>query len=295
VAVSRIEMAVLRVGDHPLAGQDPLVACVEDPNICTDLYGSLAELDLGKDIRNGLDVGTSSGDQVMIVEEAGPASDRRMAVRPAQDDGPAGFAHNFLNFAITEEKLGPSSQPPAHLAICLTYYDDPALAGTSFKPEVYQTERNGIQTLGFTPDSFFVTLAGSGGWKDAYWEITDMKFNGVNQGPQAAARFTTRDAGAVQAKIAVTSVRYGVIRPCGPLEGVNPLESCKPVSLGVERAGTNIKLSWPATAVGYQVQTTLSLDNPQWSVTNVTVEVVNERNVVTLPAGQGTQFFRIAK
>lgn len=295
VAVSRIEMAALRVGDHPLAGQDPLAACVEDPNICTDLYGSLAELDLGKDIRNGLDVGTSSGDQVMVVEEAGPPNDRRMAVRPAQDDGPAGFGHNLLNFAITEEKLGPSSQPPAHLAICATYYDDPALAGTSFKPEVYQTERNGIQTLGFTPESFFVTLAGSGGWKDAYWEITDMKFNGVNQGPQAAARFTTRDAGAVQAKIAVTSLRYGVIRPCGPLAGVNPLEGCKPVSLGIEAAGTNIKLSWPVTAVGYQVQTTPSLVSPQWTVTNATVEVVNGRNVVTLPTGQGTQFFRVAK
>ncbi len=34
VAVSRIDLAVLRVGTNALAGQDPLAACVEDPNIC---------------------------------------------------------------------------------------------------------------------------------------------------------------------------------------------------------------------------------------------------------------------
>lgn len=28
VAVSRFELAVLRIGNHPLAGQDPLAACV---------------------------------------------------------------------------------------------------------------------------------------------------------------------------------------------------------------------------------------------------------------------------
>ncbi|NLH72194.1 MAG: hypothetical protein GX456_03995 [Verrucomicrobia bacterium] len=115
VFVSRIEMAVLRVGTHPLAGQDPLASCYEDPNICTDLYGNYAELDLGKDVRNGLDVGSSGGDQEMIVAEAGPEGDRRMAVRPARNDGSPGFAHQYLNFAIRDEALGPSSQPPAHL------------------------------------------------------------------------------------------------------------------------------------------------------------------------------------
>ena len=92
-----------------------------------------------------------------------------------------------------------------------------------------------------------------------------------------------------------SEARPQAIRPCGPLAGVNPLEACKPLLLGIETAGTNIRLSWPATAVGYQVQTTPSLVNPQWSVTNVTVEVINDRNVATLPVGQGTQFFRVAK
>lgn len=296
VAVSRIELAVLRVGDHPLAGQDPLANCFEDPNICTDKYGSLAELDLAKDLRDGIDVGSSGGDQEMIVEEAGPTGDRRLAVRPAQTDGAAGFAHQFLNFAITGEKLGPSSQPPALLAICMTYYDDPELAGTRIKPEVYKTVANGVETFGYVPDSYFVTLEGSGAWKTAYWEIEGMKFSGVNQGPQAAARFTTADAGDVQAKIAITRVRYGVIRPCGPLAGVNPLQDCKPVTdvaLAIERDGNNVKLSWPAEATGFVIQATPSLTNPEWGVPNVNVEVVNGRNVATIPIGAGTQFFRL--
>jgi hypothetical protein len=298
VAVSRAELAVLRVGDHPLAGQDPLAACVEDPNICTDKYGSLVELDLGKDIRDGLDVGSSGGDQNMVVEEAGPTGDRRLAVRPAHDDGNPGFQHQFLNFAITDEKLGPSSQPPAHLAICLTYYDDPNLAGTRFKPEVYQTEVAGVATLGFTPESDFVTLEGTGQWREAYWEIEGVKFNGVNQGPQAAARFTTQDAGDIQAKIAITRIRYGVIRPCGPLAGVNPLQGCKPVTdvmLAIERSGNDVKLSWPVEATGFVIQATASLSDPQWGVPNVTVEVVGDRNVATIPIGAGAQYFRLAK
>jgi hypothetical protein len=234
----------------------------------------------------------------MIVEEAGPSGDRRLAVRPAHDDGSPGFAHQYLNFAITGEKFGPSSQPPAHLAICITYYDDPALAGTAIKPEVYKTEVNGVETFGVAPDSYFVTLEGTGEWKTAYWEIQNVKFTGVNQGPQAAARFTTRNAGDVRAKIAVTRVRYGVIRSCGPLAGVNPLADCKPVTevtLAVEQDGNNVRLSWPAATEGFVLQATASLTNPQWGAVDAPVEVVNGRNVATVPIGSGTRFFRLIR
>ena len=292
VAVSRVQMAILRAGEHPLAGQDPLADCYSDPNICTDAYGNSVELNLAQDVRNGLDVGTSGGDQEMIVEEAGPDNDRRMAVRPAREDGSPGFGHGFLNFSILEEALGPNTQPPARVAICVTYYDDAALAGAEFGPEVYMTERNGLETLGFTDDDSLVTLQGSGEWRDAYWEIPDVKFNGVNQGPQAAARFALSD------KIFVTSVRYGVIRPCGPNAGVNPLESCVPpaaFSLSASlTADRQIRLSWPVSAEGVSVQATPSLSAPQWTAANVMPTVEGDQNVVTLtPAG--TTFYRLAR
>lgn len=297
VAVSRFELAVLRTGEHPLAGQDPLANCYEDPNVCTDTYGRFAELDLGQDIRNGLNTGSSGGDQEMIIEEAGPAGDRRQAVRAAHDDGTPGFGHQFLNFAITDEALGPTSQPNAHLAICITYYDDPALIGTTIRPEAYRVEVNGVEQFGFAPGEWAVALEGTDQWRTAYWEIPAIKFSGVNQGPQAAARFVTGDAGDIQAKIAVTRVRYAVIRPCGPNAGENLLAECKPltdVSLAIARSGNNVQLSWPATG-NFQVQGTADLSNPQWAVINATVEVIEGQNVVTLPIGAGTQYFRLVQ
>jgi hypothetical protein len=298
VFVSRFELAVLRTGTNVLAGQDPLEDCYEDPDICTDKYGNYAELDLAKDIKDGLDVGSSTGDQEMIVAEAGPANDRRLAVHPAQDEGTAGAANPFLNFAITEEALGPSTQPPAQLAICIEYYDDPALVGTAIRPEVYMTEVNGAQAFGYTPSSYYVTLQGSNIWRTAYWEIEKIKFIGVNQTPQAAARFVTANNGDVRAKIAVSRVRYAVIRPCGSMAGVNLLASCKPsadVELTVERSGNNILVSWEAAAAGYAIEGASTLTNPRWAAINATVLVVDGRNVVTLPIGNATQFFRLAK
>jgi hypothetical protein len=292
VFVSRVQMAVLRTGNHPLANQDPLADCYEDPSICTGAYGSFAELDLAKDVKNGLDVGSSSGDQEMIVAEAGPTTDRRMAVRPARSDGTAGFEHQYLNFAIQNEALGPSSQPTAKLAICMTYYDDPALTGARFKPEVYSTERNGVASLGFTPDSYYVTLEGTDQWRTAYWEISDMKFNGVNQGPQAAARFVLSD------KIFVTSVRYGVIRPCGPQAGVNPLASCAPVvgpTLAFAlTADKKIRLTWPTSAEGFALQGSPTLSPAAWAALNVAPTVEGDQNVVVITP-TGTTFYQLRK
>ncbi|HPY30644.1 MAG TPA: hypothetical protein PLT00_10385 [Verrucomicrobiota bacterium] len=297
VFVSSVQLAVLRTGDHPLAGQDPLADCYEDPNICTERYGNYAELDLAQGISDGLALGTSGGDQEMIEAEVGPATDRRLAVYPARDEGTPGFRHEFLNFKITDEIFGPSSQPNAHLAICITYYDDPALVGARIRPEVYRTMKNGILAFGYTPESYYVTLQGSDTWKQAYWEINDMNFTGVNESPQAAARFIVQDANGIPAKIAVTQVRYGVIRPCGPLAGVNPLEDCKPVevTLNIQREGNEIVLSWPASVTGFVVQSTDDLSAPQWSDVNATVQVVGELQLVRLPLSGNTQFFRLAR
>jgi DNA primase len=70
---SRFYLGIFRTGTNALAGLDPLPDCFEDPKICTDAYGNYAELDLAKGIKNGLDVGTSGGDQLMIQADAGPA------------------------------------------------------------------------------------------------------------------------------------------------------------------------------------------------------------------------------
>jgi hypothetical protein len=291
IFISRFDLAILRTGNHPLAGQDPLADCLEDPGVCE--YPNYVEMDLGAGLLDGLAPGTSGGDQEMIQAEAGPTNDRRNAIRPARDDGSPGFAHQYLNLAITDEKLGPSSQPNAQLAICVTYYDDPNLTGARFRPEVYMTDNGGTLTFAFTTDAIAVTLEGTDRWREAYFELPNVKFNGVNQGPQAAARFFVSD------KVFFTRVRYAVIRPCGPQAGINRLESCKPVSapsLGVARAPDGkVRISWPVAAEGYNLQSAGTLLDPNaWQPVATAPTVEGDQNVVTVTA-DGTAYYRLQK
>jgi hypothetical protein len=285
--ISRFDLAVLRIAPHPLAGQDPLADCFEDPDICTTNYGNYVEMDLAAGVFDGLAPGSSAGDQNMIQAEAGPFGDARMAIRAAHDDGAPGFAHQYLNFAIENEALGPSTQPNARLAICVTYYDDPALAGQSFRPEVYQSDRNGITGFAFTPATIAVTLQGTDRWREAYFEIPDMKFVGVNQGPQAAARFVT------SGKIYFSRVRYAVIRPCGPFAGVNRLAECNQPTLRIRAEGTTaVRLSWTSETEGWMLETTDNLSSPNWTaVPDEPVIEGDERVVLTSVAG--TAFYRL--
>jgi len=289
--ISRFDLAVLRVAPHPLAGQDPLADCFEDPDICTTNYGNFAEMDLATGVLNGLAPGTSAGDQNMIQAEAGPVGDLRMAIRPALDDGTPGFGHQYLNLAITGQPFGPSTQPNARLAICMTYYDNPALAGRSFRPEVYQSDRNGTTTFAFTPANIAVVLQGTDRWREAYFELPDVKFLGVNQGPQAAARF------AVNGKIFFSRVRYGVIRPCGPYAGVNPLVDCKPVFLGVAPATNGngmLRLTWPAESTNFVLESTPTLLPTQWrTVTNPAPTVEGSTKVVTITNTGTDAYYRL--
>jgi hypothetical protein len=284
--ISRFDLAVLRVSPHPLAGQDPLADCFEDPDICTDAYGNYVEMDLAAGVFNGLAPGTSAGDQNMIQAEAGPVGDLRMAIRPAHDDGAPGFAHQYLNLAIENQALGPSTQPNAQLAICMTYYDDPALAGQSFRPEVYQSDHNGITGFAFTQPSIAVALQGSDRWREAYFELPDVKFLGVNQGPQAAARFF------VSGKIYFSRVRYAVIRPCGPFAGVNQLAECRQPTLHIRREGGDVRVSWTTAVEGWILESSDNLTSPNWAPVFDSPVIEGTEHVVLTPIA-GTAFFRL--
>ena len=289
VHISRIDMAVVREGTHPLAGQDPLANCFLDPAVCEGLYGDYAEMDLANGTLEGLATGNSGGDQEMIQEEAGPPQDRRLAVRNAGNDGTPGFAHQYLNFSITGESLGPNSQPNARLAIAVTYFDDPALAGKSFRPEVYRTEKaDGTTTFAFAPAALATVLQGSNKWVDSYVELDNVKFEGVNQGPQAAARFATND------KIFFSRVRYAVIRPCGVKAKQNLLAGAKP-PISAVRDGTNLRLSWIA-GQNWQLQSMDPRTETTWQAVPDAPTVTDFLNVLELPiGGTATRFFRLIK
>jgi len=296
ISIARFDLAVLRTGDHPLAGIDPLADCVEDPRICSGEYGVFAEFDLARSIFEGLALGTSGGDQEMIEEEAGPVDDRRLAIRPAFGDGTAGFAHNFLNFAIIDEVFGPSSQPNARLAMCLTYWDNPALTGATFRPEAYRSVTNGVENFAFFPEATVQVLEGTGTWREAYFEIPAIKFSGVNQGPQAAARLVASD------KIHISRVRYGVIRECGLQADINPLAACgsPPVESAIELRISRtpdgaVRLVWPVADATLVLEESGTLSGWEDSTEVPTVE--GEENVLTIPVepASPTRFFRLMR
>jgi hypothetical protein len=287
VAVSRYYLAALRtVG--PLAGQDPLADCYGDPLICQGAYGNYAELDLGHGVTNGLDLGSSSGDQTFVVETAGPAGDLRLSVRG--DTAP----NYFLNFQVVTNALGPTSEGNLHLAMVVTYYDDPAQAGEGFRPQVWKYQQATSTPFNFMPASQNVILQGSGQWRDAYWEIGTISLNGVNQSPQAAARFQT-DPAPSQANalpVHVSRVRYAVIRPCGPTAGQNLLSTKASLS-GAPETNSLVKISWPYRAPQAVLESAPSL-NGSWSAVGTAATIENAQSVVRLsPTNASSQFFRL--
>jgi hypothetical protein len=279
VPVSRFEMAVIR-NTGPLAGQDPLAGCYADPNICMGVYSDYVELDLAIGITNGLDVGTSGGDQVMVVEMAGPAHDLRLAVRPAQDN-------HLVNFQILTNAMGPTSQGNVHLAMVVTYYDDPAQAGKGFRPQVWKYQQVGSTAFNYMPEQHNIVLQGTDKWREAYWEIGVMSFDGVNQGPQAAARLD------FQAPIYISRVRYAVIRPCGQNAGTNLLSGELPLSARLG-ADSLTQVSWPYRAPQAVLQSTPALGGT-WALFTGTPAFDGGENIVyKFGATNGpAQFFRL--
>ena len=284
--ISRFDLAVLRVSPHPLAGQDPLTNCFEDPDICTTNYGNYVEMDLAAGLFNGLAPGTSGGDQEMIQAEAGPAGDRRMAIRPARDDGTPGFAHQYLNLAIQTRRSGRRRQPNAHLAICMTYYDDPALAGQSFRPEVYITDRNGVNGFAFTPGNIAVVLQGTDRWRDAYFELPDVKFNGVNQGPQAAARFFVSGKIFFSGSATASFARADRARsqPAGRMPATDPERD-----LRVQRSDD--QALWTTDVEGWIPESSSDLSAPGWSPVTQPVVVEAGKWVVRIPVSNRARHF----
>lgn len=277
VAVSRISMAALRTSG-PLAGQDPLADCYPDPLICQSVYGNYAELDLGAGITNGIDLGTSGGDQVYTVETAGPATDTRLSVRPNGAN---------LNFMIVTNALGPTSQDNLHLAILVTYYDDPALIGAGFRPQVWKKQQSGSVILAFLDPPQNIVLQGTDKWRDAYWEIGAIRLDGVNQSPQAAARFECSGA------IHFTRVRYQVVRPCGPTAGQNPFFTPVQLHAGPE-TNAMVRLNWPYHDPQVQLQGVNLLGQPWSNLPYLPTIEGGENSVVRFaPTNGDSQFFRL--
>jgi hypothetical protein len=278
--IDRVELGVVRTGTNVLANLDPDPTYFMNPLICSTDYTYYAELDLQNGVINGLDVGGSGGDQQMVVELAGPAQDQRLSLRP---DG----GNNNLQFQILNQAFGPSYQDNADVSIAITYYDDPNLTGATLRPQVYQSWIYGVSTITFPvpPYDNRVTLQGTGTWRDAYFELPNVNFNGVNQGPQSLVRYQTTPANSADPTtgyVHVSRVRYDVVRPCGPSQGINIFQS-----LAITNSPSNVSVGWFGTATLQAAPVTSGTWTNVVSMTNA----VKNAYVPTPP--ESSHFFRL--
>ena len=66
-----------------------------------------------------------------------------------------------------------------------------------------------------------------------------------------------------------------------------------PVPLTLTRTGGEVQIAWPATAVGYLLETTPHLGVTTWEPAPQTPVVVNDQFIVTVPATAAEQYFRL--
>jgi hypothetical protein len=280
ILVDRVELGVVRAGTNVLAGLDPDPNYYMNPLICTTNYSYFAELDLQNGITDGLDIGSSGGDQLMVEEMAGPTNDLRLSLRPDGGD-------NNLQFQILNQAFGPSYQDNADVSMDITYYDDPALVGAQIYPQVYQTWVAGVSTI-VTPSAPYntrATLKGTGQWVDAFFELPNVNFNGVNQGPQSVVRFETTRANSTNTasgNVHVTRVIYDVIRPCGPDEGINRFQT-----LGIKGTNNQVNVNWFGTGTLLAAPAVAGPYLPVVTMTNTST------NHYVPPTPKPSQFFRL--
>ena len=214
---------------------------------------------------------------------AGPAGDQRLAEAPAPGSG-----NNNIQFALQNNVFGPSLQDNANVSIGVTYYDDPTLAGAQIGLNAYQTFVNGVTTIiGAPPAPYNVraVLQGTGKWVDAYFYLANVNFYGVNQGPQSVVRLSTTPAVAANqdtGDVFVSRIRYDVIRPCGPFEGINMLQS-----IGIQQTNQVPKVSWFGSAT---LQSAPAVGGPYTNIMSVTNTLTNS---YTPPGINPSQFFRL--
>ena len=96
--------------------------------------------------------------------------------------------------------------------------------------------------------------------------------------------------------------RYATILAWGGIEGEfnyvrigNPI-AVTPPALRVTATGQTVTLSWPSAATGFELESTVSLSPPAWTVVNKQPIVQGDQNVVTEEmGGVRTRFYRLKK
>jgi hypothetical protein len=128
-------------------------------------------------------------------------------------------------------------------------------------------------------------LRGTGEWRDAYFELPNVNFEGVNQGPQSLVRYQTSRAVAADpnsGNVHVSRVRYDVVRPCGLYQGINMFQK-----MTINPAAPSASVNWFGQAT---LQAAPLLTGAWADVLSVTNTLTNS---YLPPVPLSSQFFRL--
>jgi len=66
------------------------------------------------------------------------------------------------------------------------------------------------------------------------------------------------------------------------------------IPLNVQKSGGNVVLSWPTGTGGYQLESNTAINSPgTWTIVATPPVIVGNQNIVTVPAGPGTTYYRL--
>ena len=274
--IDRVELGVYETGTNALAGQTPDQAYQQDPLVGQTNYGYYAEWNPSSGIIDNLDTAGYA------VSYAGPTNNQLICEVPEFISA----GNNRIQFGLTNSVFGPYTQGNVDMAMTLTYYDDPALAGATFALSEYFTwninnSNPNNAVLPIAPYNAATVLRGTGQWQNATFELPNISLFGVYGS-------MTGDGVVIWAastNVRVSAAQFNVIRPAGPFEGVDYLET-----LQATTAATNMSLTWRGTA---DVQSTTNLLQPWTNLIASTNTLTNTYNPTINPATPA-QFFRLS-
>lgn len=175
-SVNGITIRAVALGPQGAFGTTNQVNRFATPTNCPpETNVNLAYVDFNSGVTNHLTVLTSDnlGEPLgyNLQSGVGPAGDLRTAIQSSS---------YLMNFAILSNYLGQPCNPALSMQLCIEFYDDPNLAGSSFGPYQYATDAQGDLA---NYDGSPYTLTGSGRWLKVAFYLGPVCLEGVGTAP----------------------------------------------------------------------------------------------------------------
>ena len=204
--------------------------------------------------------------------------DKPIAVGPANDD----FANRIkltgspLSIEGANTNATKEAGEPNHVG-------KPATKSVWWSWTASQSGNVTISTKGSAIDTFLAVYAGT-----SLANLVPVASNDDDPDGGSTSRVSFRAQSGTEYQIAVDAFGGEV----GAIKLNITSEVAKP-PLHIEVSGKNIILSWPASATGFVIEMSESLETPSWTRNSLTPAVVGDRYSAKIPITVGTRFYRL--